>query len=286
MSPLHPPMAISELSEHSGIPLSTIKFYLREKLLPKPVKTGKTRARYSSKHLDRLRLIKKIQKEGNISLSQIKEILKMIDLGEKQKDTDNTENVLNKKSNIIDSATPLFREKGYDAVTITDIVHAAHVGRATFYKYFSTKKDLFLECIQKIIFIEANNLQGQRVEDEKDILTVFNDHTEALTSINPLWKDMINMLRAAALNDPEEFAHKLDEVMRLKIDLYKRRINKAIKQGVLREIDEDVFAVITLAIQEYCSEYFPLEQNDKAGRRDILEKVLDILLHGILKKQP
>ncbi len=283
MAQLKSSMAISELSKLSGIPLSTIKFYIREKMLPKPVKTSKTRARYSQKHLDRLTLIKKIQKEGKIPLNKIKEIIEMIDLGQERENGNNALGTVDKKSDIIDSAIPLFREKGYDAITISDIVDASHIGRATFYKYFDNKKDLFLECFQKILFLEATNPEKKGVDDEKDILALFDKYAEALTDVTPLWRDMINVLRAAAINDPAEFADKLEEAVQLKINLYTRKIKRAIKQGIMREINPDVLAVIILGIQEACSEYLPTQQVEESKRLQLLEDVKDIILHGVLK---
>jgi AcrR family transcriptional regulator len=277
-------MAVSELSRLSGIPLSTIKFYIRKNLLPKPIKTKKTNGIYTLKHLDRLILIKKIQKEGQIPLSKIKEIIKMIDLGEEREKEIIDFTPLDKKSDIIDSAIPLFREKGYDAVTITDIVNASSIARATFYKHFINKKDLFFKCIHKILFIEAMNPEAETIENENDIMTVFNKHAEALTKTTPLWKDMINMLRAAAINNPDEFSEKLEEAMCLKMNLYKRRIKKGISRGVLRKVNPDVLAVIILGIQEYCSDYFPNHQSNNAKSKELLEDVKDIMLHGILKK--
>ena len=52
-------MTISKLSSLSAIPRSTIKFYIRESLIPRPNKIRGTRAYYDARHLNKLRLIKK-----------------------------------------------------------------------------------------------------------------------------------------------------------------------------------------------------------------------------------
>ncbi len=154
--------------------------------------------------------------KSKIPLNKIREIIKIIDLGEEREREIIDFTPLDKKSDIIDSAIPLFREKGYDAVTITDIVNASRIARATFYKHFINKKDLFFKCIHKILFIEALNPEAETIYNENDIITLFNKHAEALTKTTPLWKDMINMLRAAAINNPDEFSEKLEEAMYLK----------------------------------------------------------------------
>ena len=51
-------MRISELSSRSGVPVATIKYYLREGLLPAGERTSATQARYGDAHVERLRLVR------------------------------------------------------------------------------------------------------------------------------------------------------------------------------------------------------------------------------------
>ena len=45
----------------------------------------------------------------------------------------------------------LIAERGYDAITIQDIVDRANIGRTTFYLHYSSKDDLFLSCHKAIV---------------------------------------------------------------------------------------------------------------------------------------
>jgi AcrR family transcriptional regulator len=276
-------MTISELSNLSNIPLSTIKFYIRRSLVPRPNKTRGTKAYYDSKHLHRLRLIKKIQAEGNLPLSKIKEIIDMIEDNENEQQKSNALNNSNIKDEIIGSAITLFRAKGYEKVTIADIVAAASIGRSTFYKNFKNKKGLFIECIKHIIFSEMKKNDMDEIDefkDEGDILKVLETHAKAYYSINPLWIDMANLLRAAAINDPDEFSEKLDEVIHLKISLLKRGIENGVKRGLFRKINATLMAVMLLGLQDY-HDYLSKNMGDKD--MDILyEEAKDIMLYGIL----
>ena len=44
----------------------------------------------------------------------------------------------------------LILEKGYDAVTVQDVIDRANVGRATFYSHFQDKDDLFLSGFESL----------------------------------------------------------------------------------------------------------------------------------------
>src|SRR5437660_2074969 len=68
-------MKISELAEASGVSAGTIKHYLREGLLPEPVKTSRNMAYYPPEFVERIRLIKQLQEERFMPLRLIKSML-------------------------------------------------------------------------------------------------------------------------------------------------------------------------------------------------------------------
>jgi DNA-binding transcriptional MerR regulator len=68
-------LRISEVSERSGVPVATIRHYLREGLLPEPVKTSRNMAYYPPEFVERIRLIKQLQEERFMPLRVIRELL-------------------------------------------------------------------------------------------------------------------------------------------------------------------------------------------------------------------
>ncbi|TDB72559.1 MerR family transcriptional regulator [Micromonospora sp. KC723] len=72
-------MRISELGRRSGLPVATIKFYLREGLLPPGTRTARNQANYDEGHLSRLQLIQVLTVVGRFSLASVREILAAID---------------------------------------------------------------------------------------------------------------------------------------------------------------------------------------------------------------
>jgi AcrR family transcriptional regulator len=276
-------MTISDLSKRSNIPASTIKFYLRKKLLPRPIKTGATRAYYTLKHLDRLRLIKKIQKEGNIPLEKIREITHMIDAEDKSESRNYAQGMPSIRSEIIQSAITLFRKKGYETVTITEIVAAAQIGCSSFYKWFSNKKELFIACIHEIISSENISTDVEEISEEKDILQFFANASKIYRQTSPVFRDMMEQLHAAAINDPAEFADKMDEVIEFKIQTFEDRIKRGMDKGVIRNLNKTVLAVMVYGIEEATYQYSSHRKLDESQRDALGETIMDILLHGIIK---
>ncbi|MGN6256003.1 MAG: MerR family transcriptional regulator [Solirubrobacterales bacterium] len=68
-------LRMRELAEASGVPAPTIKHYLREGLLPEPVKTSRNMAYYPPEFVDRIKLIKRLQEERFLPLKAIKNVL-------------------------------------------------------------------------------------------------------------------------------------------------------------------------------------------------------------------
>ena len=68
-------LKISELADRSDVSVGTIKHYLREGLLPEPVKTSRNMAYYPEDFVDRIRLIKQLQEERFMPLRLIKSML-------------------------------------------------------------------------------------------------------------------------------------------------------------------------------------------------------------------
>ncbi|HEY9524545.1 MAG TPA: MerR family transcriptional regulator [Thermopolyspora sp.] len=72
-------MRISQLSAESGVPIPTIKYYLREGLLPQGEPMARTRAEYGERHLRRLRLIRTLLEVGRLPLSAIHRVIAAVE---------------------------------------------------------------------------------------------------------------------------------------------------------------------------------------------------------------
>jgi DNA-binding transcriptional MerR regulator len=72
-------MRVGELSKRSGVPVPTIKYYLREGLLPAGVLTSPNQAHYDDEHLRRLRLVRALVDVGGLSIAAAREVLAAVD---------------------------------------------------------------------------------------------------------------------------------------------------------------------------------------------------------------
>ena len=89
-------LKMSELVEASGVPGATIKHYLREGLLPEPIKTSRNMAWYRPETVERIKLIRRLQDERFMPLKAIRKVF--------EEDPDQAEALLEVEDSILERA--------------------------------------------------------------------------------------------------------------------------------------------------------------------------------------
>lgn len=71
-------MRISELATRSGVPVATIKYYLREKVLPEGERSSATQAAYGEAHVQRLGVIRALVDAG-VGISGVRKVVAVLE---------------------------------------------------------------------------------------------------------------------------------------------------------------------------------------------------------------
>lgn len=106
-------MQISELSLTTGVPLATVKFYIREGLLAPGRRTAARRAEYDGNHVQRLRLVRSLVEVAGLSLSTVRRVLAAAD--------DPAESV-NGAIDVAQSALPPFAPEDIDTTAAMAVI--------------------------------------------------------------------------------------------------------------------------------------------------------------------
>ncbi len=138
---------IRDLEESSGVPRSTIHFYLSIGLLPRPQKTATSRSLYTEDHLQILRKIVELKKAG-LSLSDIEKELqqKVYQASEATVDLAAQE-YQRVHDSILAVAAQELTAKGYRKTHVATIVRKLGITTAVFYSHFPSKRRLLGECV-------------------------------------------------------------------------------------------------------------------------------------------
>ncbi|MCD6571537.1 MAG: MerR family transcriptional regulator [Deltaproteobacteria bacterium] len=72
---------IGELAKKSSIPASTIRYYVKQGILPKPVKVNKSMAYYDESCIEKLQIIRYLQETKYFPLTVIRNIIRRLEKG-------------------------------------------------------------------------------------------------------------------------------------------------------------------------------------------------------------
>jgi DNA-binding transcriptional MerR regulator len=68
-------MRIGALSARTGVPVATIKYYVREGLMAGGERTGHNQVSYGEEHVRRLRLVRAMVETGSLPIAKVREVL-------------------------------------------------------------------------------------------------------------------------------------------------------------------------------------------------------------------
>lgn len=181
---------------------------------------------------------------------------------------------------ILDTATILFAEQGYDATGTQDLVERLQVGKGTLYRYFPSKRELFLAAVDRVMrrLRESvdESIQGideplERIESAiytyLDFFATHPEYVELLIQERAQFKDR---------KTPTWIMHRNNSVERW-MSLYRCLIS----QGRVRDVPvERITDVISdLLYGTMFTNYFA---GQRKPSREQARDIMDIIYHGIL----
>ena len=271
-------MKISELSRRSGIPVSTIRYYILEGLLPKAIKTGKTRAYYCGAHLKALDLIRRKQIDEKKQLNLIREeIGKEVSLPENR--MKQTALQSDKRGDILSVSTELFLKKGYIETSTSNIAHQAKISKETVYRHFRNKEEILMACADRVFHNLYDHIRAESRE-EKDAALRLIKRGKVFFSLYPQWISMMNLMRSLSVGDNPSFRTKFNQLIWQMVKPTIREIeNLKQEERIRKDIDSDLAGFILMGMCEYGTW---LIQHENYSEVTIMESLTSILYEGVI----
>jgi AcrR family transcriptional regulator len=269
-------MTISELSRVTGIPASTIRFYLREGLIPQPLRKGKTRAYYSKEHVIQLRKLKKLRVKNKLSIEEIKHAHGVFASTTGENGSDQS-SISDRKADIITAAIELFRTNGFENTSINDIAVRASISKGTLYKHFSDKEDLFFECADRVFYNIDNDFK--EVLNERNIMNRFKLRAALFIKTHRHMIDMLNLARGTYATIASRKRQKLKQIINNLIVPIKNDLDEGVKQGLFKEMDTNTVAHMLMGASEYGVYY--LQGKSEKEIEQFIEDSIKFIFGGV-----
>ncbi|MCP4683096.1 MAG: TetR family transcriptional regulator [Desulfobacterales bacterium] len=289
-------MKIGQLSKESHVNRSTIHHYIKVGLLHRPKKVGLNLSLYDETHLTKLKQIRHLRETEGLFIAKIKERLGTDQSAQKPGKGNSKGHIENgphhakndsfakqKREMILDKAIELFSQRGYEDAKISDITDALHMGKGTFYLYFKNKKELFLECIDRLTFVIVPQAAWNGIREEKDLQLRLFKRGLAFLEAFPSYSGILNLLRMVSSGNDPRLAQKAKETFKIMANPLIRDLRRGMADGKVRKFDEELVGHFLLALGESLG--YRLMVDSRYTIEHGLMELADFLTQGLLPQK-
>ena len=188
-----------------------------------------------------------------------------------------------RKKQILDAATIVFSEKGYNRANTDEIAKKAGLGKGTLYRYFKNKKDIFFSVVDRGLDRLKENMLKE-VENIQDPLKRIERAIRTLLSFFEENSDLVGMLIHEQSSFQKRIARRYFEHYYGKVERIKRTFKEAIAQGLIKNIDiETAISVLTSMLNGLI--YMWQFEGRKYSLKDKAPVIIKIFFTGIIKDE-
>ncbi len=150
------------------------------------------------------------------------------------------------KTIILETATALFLQNGFKIVSMDDVAKACNVTKATIYYYYSTKANLYTDCmIEMMVRIQeriANILSTDKPLKTR-LYQLIKIHLSATVDIN-----LNNFMKDAKINLSEEQQDQMEQSEKKMHEEIEKIFIKAMEQGEIPQYDAQFITQIFITL--------------------------------------
>ncbi len=155
---------------------------------------------------------------------------------------------------ILDAAILEFEKKGFSGARMQQIANKAGINKALLHYYYKSKETLFLIIIKRALKVFLPKIVSI-FEDDNDIISNIENFTYSYIETfikNPRIPGFI----IQEINNHPESIMELFHSSGVKIDIVKRKVNRAIDDGLIEEIEPEqlIINIISLCLYPFVAE--------------------------------
>ena len=182
---------------------------------------------------------------------------------------------------ILDAALDVFSKGGFQDADVDEIAQLAQVGKGTVYRYYPSKRELYLAVVERVfnhLQTRLEAVQGQSQSLSQVLHAGVAEHVRFFTENPRCWRVLVIGRLENRLNNP---CHDTMLAHHTLLESLTTLIRKGIASGDFREVDSEFAAFALMAMAATVVEkHF---HQDKDTLQEDINSALDIYLRGIGK---
>ena len=181
------------------------------------------------------------------------------------------------RSRILKAAAKVFGSRGYYAASIVDITRQAKVAQGTFYLYFPSKLDVFVELFDYLgrelhaAMHQATSVQPDRMGKERAGLGAYLEYLAK----NP---ELFRVAREAEFVVPEKWYAWYDDF----ILPYVKGLETAIAKGEIRRLNPRLIALALIGIGDFVGAQLVLRRKLRSVPKGAIDDLVDFIGTGLV----
>jgi DNA-binding transcriptional MerR regulator len=266
---------IGELEEVSGVPRTTIHYYLRLGLLPRPQKTAASRSLYTDEHVTILREIAELKQSG-LSITEIEDKLQhRIDQANEVTVDLVAQEYERTHNRILALATREFTSRGYKNTYVTNIMRELGITATLFYSHFPSKRKLLAECVSVLMkwSLSYADEKTASIDDpaERLLWEVFSH-----SRVFELGTAAFAVIRVEGTQEDAELRKSIEDGLAGTVARIMKELPTSGPKGAKRPVRDELIALSLFGAYEQT--VFNAASRKKYGRKDLLRTHLWLYL--------
>src|SRR5262249_41622267 len=181
------------------------------------------------------------------------------------------------------TAAQIFRDRGYDATSVSDIARALGMTKAGLYHYFDSKEALLfeimtygLERVRDEVVLPVRVIADPEERLRQRVLRHARIATTGRGAVAPLGDE----IRAL----PPTARRQIEERMRYYVDLLRDTLSELKAAGRLRDIDPTVAAFSVIGMILWLPRWF--RQDGRLSQERVANEIATLALGGLIEERP
>jgi AcrR family transcriptional regulator len=180
------------------------------------------------------------------------------------------------------TAAQIFRDRGYDATSVSDIARALGMTKAGLYHYFDSKEALLyeimvygLERVRDDVVLPVRKIR----DPEERLRQIVMRHARIATDGHGAVAHLGDEIRAL----PTGARRQVEERMRLYVDLIRGTLQELRAAGRLRRVDPTVAAFSVLGMILWLPRWF--RQDGRLSQKRVAHEIAELAMAGLVKQK-
>ena len=183
------------------------------------------------------------------------------------------------RSEIIQAAAQIFRQKGYHGTSMQDIADAVALKKASLYHHVAGKQDILVSILDQALALLIEDLQAvidQDLPAQEKIRQAMRVYVNRLTEDPDL--AAVLLMEHRSLEDDLRAAH-IARRDRFEI-LWRSMIEQGIAQGSFRSMDQNLATFALLGVLNWMITWY--RPNGRMSAEAIADQFADLVLEGLV----